>query len=91
VTRYFTVAYCLLPNAYWLFIASRLKPSYCLLPIRCLLICLLMSDPRPQAILACQVVLQIDIGSGYPLIVSDRKALLRSQVAFIFDKGWLRA
>jgi hypothetical protein len=45
-----------------------------------LLAWLLMGDPRPQAILARQVVLQIDISSGYPLIVSDRKAVLRSQV-----------
>ena len=41
-------------------------------------------------ILACQIVLQIDIRSGNQIILSDRKALLRSRVAVIFDKGWGR-
>jgi len=35
-------------------------------------------------------VLQIDIRSGNQIILSDRKALLGSRVAFIFDRGWVR-
>jgi hypothetical protein len=39
---------------------------------------------------ACQIVLQIDIRSGNQIILSDRKALLGSRVALIFDRGWVR-
>ena len=35
-------------------------------------------------------VLQIDIRSDNKIVLSDRKALLGSRVAFIFDKGWGR-
>ena len=45
------------------------------------------SRNKSLIILACQIVLQIDIRSGNQIILSDRKALLRSRVAFIFDKG----
>ena len=41
-------------------------------------------------ILACQIVLQIDIRSDNKIVLSDRKALLGSRVAFIFDRGWVR-
>jgi flagellar assembly factor FliW len=40
--------------------------------------------------LACPIVLQIDIRSGNQIILSDRKALLGSRIAFIFDRGWVR-
>lgn len=40
-------------------------------------------------ILACQIVLQIDIRSDNKIVLSDRKALLVSRVAFIFDRGWV--
>jgi hypothetical protein len=33
------------------------------------------------------LILQIDIRSGNQIILSDRKALLGSRVAFIFDRG----
>jgi len=48
------------------------------------------SRNKSLIILACQIVLQIDIRSGNQIILSDRKALLRSRVAFIFDRGWGR-
>jgi len=48
------------------------------------------SRNKSLIILACQIVLQIDIRSGNQIILSDRKALLRSRVAVIFDKGWGR-
>jgi len=48
------------------------------------------SRNKSPIILACQIVLQIDIRSGNQIILSDRKALLRSRVAVIFDKGWGR-
>jgi hypothetical protein len=44
------------------------------------------SRNKSLIILACQIVLQIDIRSGNQIILSDRKALLRSRVAVIFDK-----
>jgi hypothetical protein len=48
------------------------------------------SKNKSLIILACQIVLQIDIRSGNQIILSDRKALLGSRVAFIFDRGWVR-
>ena len=47
-----------------------------------------LSKNKSLIILACQIVLQIDIRSGNQIILSDRKALLGSRVAFIFDRGW---
>jgi flagellar assembly factor FliW len=48
------------------------------------------SRNKSLIILACPIVLRIDIRSGNQIILSDRKALLGSRVAFIFDKGWVR-
>ena len=47
-------------------------------------------EKRFLIILACQIVLQIDIRSDNQIVLSDRKALLGSRVAFIFDRGWVR-
>ena len=49
-----------------------------------------LSKNKSLIILACQIVLQIDIRSGNQIMLSDRKALLGSRVAFIFDRGWVR-
>ena len=47
-------------------------------------------EKRFLIILACQIVLQIDIRSDNKIVLSDRMALLGSRVAFIFDRGWVR-
>jgi hypothetical protein len=48
------------------------------------------SKNKSLIILACQIVLQIDIRSGNQIVLGDRKALVRSRVAFNFDRGWVR-
>ena len=50
----------------------------------------IISSSKSLIILACRKVLQIDIRSGNQIVLSDRKALLRSRDPFNFDRGWVR-